>query len=403
MWLPSLVSWAAPPTVAIGYTRSMEGQNPKITPRKRRAIEQFFEEKQRRASQGTGNRAGASANSRAPKRHASSWSGREEDEPAAFEPMRRRFRPLPVPARSNDLAIARVLQSLGQGFIVSASGRTLSARAAPRLMMDGTSALIVAGDEVRVSALSEQLLRIEAVEPRRSAFGRYAESTQSAFDPIAANIDLVLMVCTPASPPFRARLVDRFIIAAAVQELPIAICLNKADLGISPETDMMLEGYASLGIEVVRTSTLTGEGMDALTRLLEGRTTLLAGHSGVGKSTLLNRIEPGLSLAAGAVTHTRAGLGKGTHTTTSARLLPLSSPETYVVDSPGIRAFGLGRVPADELLAGFPEIEASAARCAARRCQHTGEDGCAVADELIATPFGRSRLASYRSLLAGEG
>jgi ribosome biogenesis GTPase len=251
--------------------------------------------------------------------------------------------------------------------------------------------LIVAGDEVRVSALSEQLLRIEAVEPRRSAFGRYAESTQSAFDPIAANIDLVLMVCTPASPPFRARLVDRFIIAAAVQELPIAICLNKADLGISPETDMMLEGYASLGIEVVRTSTLTGEGMDALTRLLEGRTTLLAGHSGVGKSTLLNRIEPGLSL------------GKGTHTTTSARLLPLSSPETYVVDSPGIRAFGLGRVPADELLAGFPEIEASAARCAARRCQHTGEDGCAVADELIATPFGRSRLASYRSLLAGEG
>jgi ribosome biogenesis GTPase len=341
---------------------------------------------------------------RAVKRRPSSQSDWEEDEELAIvEPLRRRSRPRPAPSSGNDLAKARVLQSFGQEFMVSASGRTLSARAAPRLMIDGTSALIVAGDEVRVSALSEDLLRIEATEPRRSVFGRYAGGGQATFDPIAANIDLVLMVCTPASPPFRARLIDRFIIAAAVQELPIAICLNKADLGISPETDMMLEGYASLGIDVVRTSTLTGEGMRALMRLLEGRTTLLAGHSGVGKSTLLNRIEPGLSLAAGAVTQTRAGLGKGTHTTTSARLLPLSSPETYVVDSPGIRAFGIGRVPTDEVLAGFPEIEASAARCAVRRCRHTGEDGCAVTSELMATPFGRNRLASYRSLLAGEG
>jgi ribosome biogenesis GTPase len=259
---------------------------------------------------------------------------------------------------------------------------------------------IVAGDTVRVTALPGAHLRIDAVEPRRSVLGRFVgkTDTRSTFDPIAANIDLVVLVCSPTSPPFRPGLIDRYLTAAALESLPFAICLNKSDLGVTAEVESMLAGYASTGVAIFTTSAQTGDGIDLLRSSLEKKISLFTGHSGVGKSSLLNAIEPGLALKTGSVTQATAGDGKGRHTTTSARLIPLSLPDTYVVDSPGVRGFGLGPIAADDLLVGFPEIVDASQRCRIRRCRHNAEAGCAVETELSKTPFGTHRLASYRSL-----
>ena len=295
--------------------------------------------------------------------------------------------------------MATVLQARGSDYIVALEGESRTAKLASQLVLSGMPTSIVVGDEVRIATLGEHL-RIDAIEPRHSVLGRFVAQggRRSSFDPIAANVDVILMVCTPQSPPFRAGLIDRYFTAAALEGLPMAICLNKADLGVPAEVDDALSGYESLGINVFRTSAVNGDGIGLLKESLEGSITLFTGHSGVGKSTLLNAIEPGLALKTGAVTQTLAGLGKGTHTTSSARLIPLSLPDAYVVDSPGIREFGLGQITPDDLIVGFPEIADAAQHCETRHCRHRGEPGCAVERELSTTPFGQHRLASYRSL-----
>jgi ribosome biogenesis GTPase len=145
---------------------------------------------------------------------------------------------------------------------------------------------------------------------------------------------------------------------------------------------------------------VAGEGIDTLREALAGRVSLVAGHSGVGKTSLLNAIEPGLALRVGEVTQATAGQGKGRHTTSSARLVPLSQPDTFVVDSPGIRAFGIKGLPARALAAHFRDLAAHAGGCSYRDCLHRGEPGCALADAAARDAFLAARLASYRALLA---
>jgi ribosome biogenesis GTPase len=188
-------------------------------------------------------------------------------------------------------------------------------------------------------------------------------------------------------------------VATGRDGLPLLLCLNKSDLGIPNDVSAALRGYASLGVDIVRTSTITGDGIDELRDRIAGKITLLTGHSGVGKSSLLNALEPGLALRVGAVTGSIAGQGKGTHTTTSARLIALAVADTYVVDSPGIRELGIGHMDAHELASLFPDVARWAGDCQIRRCRHDGEPGCAVAANMATTPFGQRRLESYRALL----
>jgi ribosome biogenesis GTPase len=329
---------------------------------------------------------------------ASDWD--EEDIPDTFERYQRRSATLRARPNLKTLPIATVIEARGHDIIVSIGGELRSARIASRLVAAKSRLPIVAGDAVRVTALPGAHLRIDALEPRRSVLGRFVgkTDTRSSFDPIAANIDLVVLVCSPTSPPFRPGLIDRYLTAATLENLPFGLCLNKSDLGVTAEVKTMLEGYASTGVVIFTTSAQTGDGIDLLRSALEKKISLFTGHSGVGKSSLLNTIEPGLALKTGLVTQARAGDGKGRHTTTSARLIPLSQPDTYVVDSPGVRGFGLGPIAADDLLVGFPEIIEASQRCRTRRCRHNAEAGCAVEAELLKTPFGTHRLASYRSL-----
>jgi ribosome biogenesis GTPase len=387
----------------------MAPDQPNLDPRKLRAIGKFFEEKENRGTP-PAKLQQASKAPRPPKpknrgaSRAQDWEPDLEDDeyPETFERYERRSTARPVAKNLDSLPIVTIVEARGLDFVVSSQGELQIAKLAARLVVSGLPSPIVAGDDVRVTSLSGRL-RIDGVEPRRSVLGRFVGKTdaRSTFDPIAANLDLVVLVCSPASPPFRPGLIDRYLTAAALEDLPFAICLNKTDLGVTSEVETMLEGYRSIGVAVFTTSAKTDDGIDQLKDALVGNISLFTGHSGVGKSTLLNAIEPDLARRTGEVTEATAGDGKGRHTTTSACLIPLATPDTYVVDSPGIREFGLGPIAPDDLLVGFPEIVELSQQCPIRHCRHRGEPGCAVEGILPLTPFGAHRLASYR-LLSGE-
>jgi ribosome biogenesis GTPase len=267
-----------------------------------------------------------------------------------------------------------------------------------------TRSPLAVGDRVVLEPSGHGEARIAGVLPRRSALRRsvYDASRHTAAykgQVIAANIDLAVIVCSPAAPPFRPRLIDRYLVAASLDALPALVCMNKCDLEVPADVERYLNGYARLGIDVVRTSAVSRAGLVTLTDQVAGRVSLFTGHSGVGKSSLLNAVEPGLALRVGEVTQAAAGQGKGRHTTSSARLVPLSLPDTFVVDSPGIRSFGIRGLAPRGLAAHFPDIDGLAGDCAYRDCLHRGEAGCAVESSAAQDWFLRARLESYRTLL----
>ncbi len=189
----------------------------------------------------------------------------------------------------------------------------------------GMRSALAVGDRVELGPGPSGVAYITRVATRRSALSRDATigSGPETAHVLAANIDQVVIVCSPKEPPFRPGLIDRYLIAASRDGLPAAIFLNKTDLGVSDEVEVSLAGYQALGIDIVRTSAETGDGLDDARDQISGKVSLFTGHSGVGKSSLLNALEPGLALSVGDVTQSTAGQGKGTHTTSSARLIPL--------------------------------------------------------------------------------
>lgn len=293
----------------------------------------------------------------------------------------------------------RVLKSIGANSIVvqldDSSKVTCTVRRVVRtLTRDGRNA-VVAGDHVLVSRIGDQEGVIERVEPRRATLAR---SSRGEAHVIVANVDQAVIVASVAMPELKPGLIDRFLCSCEKGGIQAIICLNKVDLGDAVKLQRLAGIYSQLGYEVVLTNAVTGEGVDELSRLLQGRETVFTGQSGVGKSSLLNAVQPTLGQATTAVSHDTS---KGRHTTRVTELIPLAAGG-WVVDTPGIRQLQLWDVIPDEVEGLFIEFRPFVAQCRFPDCSHTHESHCAVKEAVDSGLIARLRYRSYLRLVLDE-
>ena len=266
----------------------------------------------------------------------------------------------------------------------------------------GFTNVIAVGDRVIVSQNGAARGVVEAVLPRRGILARpdfshdgYRTHGRHLQQVIAANVDQLLIVASWREPPLWAELVDRYLITAERNNLSPTICVNKIDLAEDiAACRTALRPYLDLSYRVLFTSALTGKGIDKLRKVLRGRTTVLAGLSGVGKSSLLTAVQPGLQLRTREVS---AHSGEGQHTTTQVNLSRLEMGGA-VIDTPGIREFGLVGLRQEELVHFYPEIAAVAVSCRFSNCTHAHEPDCAVKAAVKHGQVSATRYHNYRKL-----
>ncbi len=231
---------------------------------------------------------------------------------------------------------------------------------------------------------------VTALAPRQNMLRR---RERTGVRVLAANIDQIVLVLAPQPEP-HAALADRFLAAAEIEGISALLVINKGDLPGREKVEAIAEARARLGYAMVRVSAYSGLGLDTLRQHLEGRVSVFCGQSGVGKSSLINRVFPAANAAVGQLS---AAAVKGRHTTTVARFYPL--PGGAVIDSPGIREFDVPCSNAAELIRGFVELRVLAQHCRFRNCRHRDDPDCAVAAAIAQGTVDRERLASFHQLL----
>ena len=252
---------------------------------------------------------------------------------------------------------------------------------------------VVVGDEVHLAWDAERAM-IERIEPRRNSFSRRAAGERVEEQVVAANLDQVVLVTSLRQPEFKHGLVDRVLAQAAVSGIHAVLVINKTDLGEEREALDFIAEYAPAHVTGYALCAKSGRGVDALLEGCRGKRSLFVGHSGVGKSTLLGKIAPGLELLAGEVNRRT---GKGRHTTTAAALLE-PEPGLQLIDTPGVRSFGLWGVDEHALEAFFPEIAPHLGDCRFGDCRHVTEPGCAVRAAMERGEISERRWESFRHL-----
>jgi ribosome biogenesis GTPase len=232
------------------------------------------------------------------------------------------------------------------------------------------------------------------VAPRRNLFSRRASGERPIEQVVASNLDQVVLVASVASPEFKAGFVDRVLAQAEHAGLPARLVVNKADLGDADEAQRIVDAYAPAGYAGHIVSAKAGLGLDELRHACRARRSLFVGHSGVGKSTLLNALAPGLELLSG---HVNPKTGRGRHTTTAAWLLRVA-PDLELIDTPGMRAFALWGIGPRDLEQAYPEFRRFLGRCRFADCRHDREPDCAIRAAVAEGHVSERRLASFLKL-----
>ncbi|MGI8998285.1 MAG: ribosome small subunit-dependent GTPase A [Candidatus Limnocylindria bacterium] len=288
--------------------------------------------------------------------------------------------------------------------IATAEGDLIEARLRGRMKKERqASDLAVIGDQVTVERLPDGTGAIDSVVPRESRFSRRQPGPRGSWreDVIVANPDLVAVVFSADRPPPNPRLIDRFLVVAEYNEVPVLLVANKVDLVGMEAARALFEPYQRIGYDVVYASAKAQIGLEELRARLAGKLAIVTGPSGVGKSTLLNTLQPGLQLVTGEVSDVESGKGK--HTTTHAELHPLEGPAGgYVADTPGIRELGLWQIPSTELASCFPEFRPHLGACAFNDCTHLHEPRCGLRAAVESGAVTEARYDSYRRLLTGD-
>ncbi|HEX8690964.1 MAG TPA: ribosome small subunit-dependent GTPase A [Longimicrobium sp.] len=295
-----------------------------------------------------------------------------------------------------------VLRAQGGVYEVETPGGVLEAVLRGRLKREErTGEKVVVGDRVDVepeASGAQTVWAIQRVHDRSTLLARRAPGKAPRPKPIVANVDQVLVVFSAARPAPHLRMLDRFLVIAADAGIEPLIVVNKTDLTGEDEARRTFAAYGKAGYRVLFAAAKRGVGVEELREALCGRLSALAGPSGVGKSSLLNALQPGLGLRVAAVSE---AVNKGRHTTVTAQLIPLECGG-WVADTPGLRELGLWEIDRDNLQFYFPEFEPLLGGCRYPTCTHVHEPGCAVRAAAEAGTVDPGRYDSYRRMMTGE-
>jgi ribosome biogenesis GTPase len=282
----------------------------------------------------------------------------------------------------------------GQWHVRLADGRTTIAALRGRVKHAGVVKLAV-GDEVEIEPdAGGGVSSIVEILPRRSRLARRSPGNAHQERIVVANVDQVLVVFAAARPEPNEKMLDRFLVIAGSNELTARVIINKVDLTSEREARERFRPYEMLGYPLHLTSAVTGAGLEGLRGILEGRVSALSGPSGVGKSSLLNAMYPGVNLRVGAISDS---VNKGRHTTVGAHMHPLPDGG-FVVDTPGLREVGLWGIDSRDVDRCFPELAAVLEDCRFGDCRHLAEPDCAVRAAVAEGRISRSRYESYVKL-----